>query len=238
MNHQNTLYIAEPVFSKKLQKYLTDSSFPPIKKIGITTDHPEKRERELLGTISPVKVSIVKAWCVTDARKIESMLHSMLDNCRLDGEYFWDGNESLVDSVTDFMSLYHSDAKEILVADTSDTKEATEAIVQKNAERLYAELIPKIEEIGIKYTLGKKGKGIKFPLGDYNLVLGARTGGLYTLTIFSKTKETEQALSDFTNAQELSSNSTGDTNRRARIPMASLDVILESLKLYQAQINA
>ena len=62
MNTKNTIYIAEPIFSEKLQKYDPESSFPPIKKIGITTDHPERREKELLGTISPVKISIVKAW--------------------------------------------------------------------------------------------------------------------------------------------------------------------------------
>jgi len=61
MNNQNTIYIAEPILSENLQKYDTDSSFPPIKKIGVTTDHPSKRERELLGTISPIKISIIKA---------------------------------------------------------------------------------------------------------------------------------------------------------------------------------
>ena len=64
MNNQNTIYIAEPIFSEKLQGFDSDCSFPPIKKIGITTDHPERRERELLGTVSPVKISIVKAWTI------------------------------------------------------------------------------------------------------------------------------------------------------------------------------
>ncbi|GAB2198968.1 hypothetical protein [Sessilibacter sp. MAH4] len=69
---QNTLYIAEPIFSEKLQKYDNEMSFPPIKKIGITSGLPERREKELLGTISPVKISIVKAWTEIDARRIES----------------------------------------------------------------------------------------------------------------------------------------------------------------------
>jgi hypothetical protein len=43
MNSQNTLYIAEPIFSEKLQKFDSGTSFPPIKKIGITTGHPERR---------------------------------------------------------------------------------------------------------------------------------------------------------------------------------------------------
>lgn len=86
MSLQNTLYIAEPIFSEKLQKFDPESSFPPIKKIGITTDHPGRREKELLGTMSPVKVSIVKAWTGINARDIESMLHNILDNTRLDSE--------------------------------------------------------------------------------------------------------------------------------------------------------
>ena len=103
MSNQNTLYIAEPIFSEKLQKFDSDSSFPPVKKIGITTNSPDMRERELLGTMSPVKIAIVKAWTGIDARKVELMLHTILDNTRLDGEYFWDGNETLVDAVTDFI---------------------------------------------------------------------------------------------------------------------------------------
>ncbi len=103
MNAQNTLYIAAPLFSARLQKFDGDASFPPIKKIGITTDHPERRERELLGTVSPVKISIVKAWTGINARAVEQMLHTILDNSRLDGEYFWDGNETLVDAVSDFV---------------------------------------------------------------------------------------------------------------------------------------
>ncbi|MFB9868768.1 GIY-YIG nuclease family protein [Vreelandella sulfidaeris] len=77
---QNTIYIAEPIFSEKLQKFDGEASFPPIKKIGVTTDLPDRREKELLGTKSPVKISIVKAWTSLNARKVESMLHTILDN--------------------------------------------------------------------------------------------------------------------------------------------------------------
>lgn len=229
MNTQNTLYIAEPIFSEKLQKFDSDTSFPPIKKIGITTGHPERRERELLGTISPVKVSIVKAWTGIDARKVESMLHTILDNTRLDGEYFWDGNETLVDAVSDFIHAYYPDAKEVAVADDSDVAAATEAVQKKNSQRIYTEVIPKLEALSIHHNITKNGKGVRFKLGDYSLALGGKTGGRYTLTIWSRTKTTDQALEDFPNSQELSASSTEDSNRRARIPMSRLDVILQSI---------
>jgi hypothetical protein len=60
----------EPIFE-------SESSCPQIKKIAITTDHSERREKELLGTISPIKISIVTAWTGIKARIIESMLHNL-----------------------------------------------------------------------------------------------------------------------------------------------------------------
>lgn len=235
---QNTLYIAEPIFSEKLQKFDSDSAFPPIKKIGITTDHPDRRERELLGTLSPVKISIVKAWTGIDARKVESMLHTILDNTRLDGEYFWDGNETLVDAVTDFIDAYHPEAKEVAISDEADVTAASEAVQKKNAQRIYTEVIPFLDEMSIKYTITKNGKAVKFRLGEYNLGLGGRTGGRYTLTIWSRSKSTEEALADFEHAQELSASSAEDSSRRARIPMSNLSVIIESISKFVSENGA
>ena len=229
---QNTLYIAEPIFSEKLQRFDTDTSFPPIKKIGITTNHPEQRERELLGTISPVKIAIVKAWTNIDARKVESMLHTVLDNTRLDGEYFWDGNETLVEAVTDFIQVYHPEAKEINISDESDVVAATQAVEKKSSQRIYTEVVPKLDELSIKYNVTKNGKAVKFKLGEYNLALYGKTGGRYTFTIWSKTKTTEDALADFSNSQELSAHGSESSDRRARIPMSRLETILESVSKY------
>ncbi len=235
---QNTLYIAEPIFSELLQKYDSEASFPPIKKIGITTDHPERREKELLGTISPVKISIIKAWTGVDARSIEAMLHTILDNSRLDGEYFWDGNETLVDAVTNFIKTYHSDAVEITIDDDPDVKAASASVNKKNSRRIYEEVVPELEELKIKYNVTKNEKGVRFKLGDYQLHMSGKTGDRYTLTIWSKNKTTEEALEDFPSSQELSANSTEDSNRRARIPMASLVSILASLKEFMGNKNA
>ncbi len=234
---QNTLYIAEPIFSEKLQRFYSESSFPPVKKIGITTDHPERREKELLGTMSPVKVAIVKAWTNIDARKVETMLHTILDNCRLDGEYFWDGNDTLVEAVTDFIDSYHSEAEEVKLSEDSDVTAATEAVQKKSSQRIYTEVVPHLEKLAIKYNITKDGRGIRFKIEDYQLHLGGKTGGLYTLTIWSKTQSTDQALSDFSNSQELSGNSTEGSNRRARIPMSKLEVIINSIRHFAENKN-
>ena len=230
---QNTLYIAKPIFSANLQKF-SDSSFPPIKKIGITTGLPQRREKELLGTTSPIKVAIVKAWTnIDDARKVESMLHTILDNTRLDGEYFWDGKESLVEAVSAFIQEYYPDAKEIGISEDNEVLAAEEAIQKKDSTRIHTEVIPELEKLSIKYDLRSEGKrGVKFKLGDYTLTLGGRTGESYTLTIYSKIKTTEEALADFSGSQELMVNYSDDSERRARIPMSSLETIMQSIQSF------
>lgn len=235
MNKQNTIYIAEPIFSENLQKYDPEISFPPIKKIGVTTDHPKRRERELLGTISPIKVSIVKAWTGIDALTIESMLHTLLDNSRLDGEYFWDGNETLVEAVGDFIKAYHPDAQEIIIVDDPDVEAASSVAKKKNSQHIYTEVLPALKELGIEYKMTKSGKGVRFRLRDYRLLLDGRTGGRYTLTIWSKNKSTEEALRDFKGSQELSAHGKEGGFRRARIPMARLDEIINGLKHFNSQ---
>lgn len=233
MNTQNTLYIAAPIFSEKLQRFDTESSFPPIKKIGITTDHPQRREKELLGTLSPVKISIVKAWTGVNAKAIELMLHNMLDNSRLDGEYFWDGNETLVDSVSDFIATYHSDAKEITIADDPDVKAATDAATKKSSQRIYSEVVPELERMNIDHKISKDERAVRFRMGDYRLRISGKTGGRYTLTIWSDNKTTDDALKDFSGAQELEAHAKEDSSRRARISMAKLEDIVDSLKNFR-----
>ena len=205
---------------------------PWLAAIGITTDLTDRREKELLGTISPVKISIVKAWTGVDARMVESKLHTILDNTRLDGEYFWDGNETLVDAVSDFINVYHPEAKEIGISDEADVTAATEAVKKKNSQRVYAEISPMLEELNIKHKITKNSRSVRFKVGDYDLALGARSGGRYTLTIWSKSKSNEEALNDFLHSQELSANGSEDSSRRARIPMSSLDMIKESIVNY------
>ena len=231
---QNTIYIAEPIFSEKLQKYDPEISFPPIKKIGVTSDHPERREKELLGTSSPVKISIVKAWTNVDAKELESMLHTILDNSRLDGEYFWDGNETLVDSICDFMNKYYPEAREIEISDDSDVKAASDAATSRNSKRIYTEVVPFLKKLGIDYNIINKAKTAAFKLGNYKLRISGKTGGRYTLTIWSKNKTTEATLKDFVGSQELASHSSEDSSRKARIPMAKLEEIFNAIKLYKS----
>jgi hypothetical protein len=234
---QNTLYVAEPIFSEKLQLFAPEASFPPIKKIGITTDYPERREKELLGTISPVKIKIQKAWTGLEARTAESLIHQVLDNLRLDGEYFWDGNETLVDALSAFIRNYHPEAKEIVLSEEADVQAASKAEDRKQSERIVLDVVPKLQQIGITPKITKNGRGVRFQLGKYRLILATRTGGRYTVAIHSKTRTAEQALADFPGSSPISASGTEESSRCARIPMSSLDKIIDILSQYVAAHN-
>ena len=59
------------------------------------------------------------------------MLHTILDNTRLDGEYFWDGNLTLVEAVTTFIQTYHPEASEIKISDAADVVAHPAVVVVK-----------------------------------------------------------------------------------------------------------
>lgn len=153
------------------------------------------------------------------------MLHTLLDNSRLDGEYCGNGNETRVDAVSDFIAAYHPEAQLIGITDEA----ATGAVHKKNSQRIYTEVVPKLDELSIRYSIAANGNGARFKLGEYTLALDGRTSGRSTLTISSKSKTTEETLADFEHSQELSANSAEDSSRKARIPLSNLELIFESI---------
>jgi len=232
---QNTLYIAEPLFSQRLLDFDREASFPPVKKIGITTGEPQKRERELLGTVSPVKVAIRIAWGNVPAAEIETMLHELLDNCRLDGEYFWDGNETLIDSVRAFITRYYPGAVLLVGDDDPEIRAAEKAIDEVKFLRVVEQLEPAIKGLGLRYDLPSNRKSIRIYLGDYVLRIGVRNSDKFTFYVFSSEKTSEQALADFPGT-ELPSFRTDkdpeDRKKKAMMGMRSLDEIVSSIRHY------
>ena len=65
------------------------------KKIGLS-DTPPRREKELTRTKSPVKYRIIEVYKVDDMKRVENLLHAILDSRRVDGEWFRDDDDTLV----------------------------------------------------------------------------------------------------------------------------------------------
>jgi|TARA_R110000868_G_scaffold26777_13_gene102789 hypothetical protein len=75
------------------------------KKIGLS-DTPPRREKELTRTKSPVKYRIIEVYKVDDMKRVENLLHAILDSRRVDGEWFRDDDDTLVGDFIGFMDKY------------------------------------------------------------------------------------------------------------------------------------
>lgn len=75
------------------------------KKIGLSVD-PIGREKSLTKTKSPIRYRIVAVYKVDNMRKVEKMLHSILDSRRVFGEWFRDDDDTLEGDFVNFMNAY------------------------------------------------------------------------------------------------------------------------------------
>jgi hypothetical protein len=89
------------------------------KKIGFSKV-PIKRERGLSETQSPIKYRVLELFCVDDMKKVEKMLHSILDSRRLPtgcGEWFRDEEDTLTGEFVNFMKAYGGVSSDIWATD-------------------------------------------------------------------------------------------------------------------------
>ena len=82
------------------------------KKIGLSIN-PIGREHSLTNTKSPVRYRIVAVYKVDNMRKVEKMLHSILDSRRVYGEWFRDDDDTLEGDFINFMNAYGSEVYNI-----------------------------------------------------------------------------------------------------------------------------
>lgn len=75
------------------------------KKIGLSKD-PISREQSLTKTKSPIRYRIVAVYKVDNMRRVEKMLHSILDSRRVFGEWFRDDDDTLEGDFITFMNAY------------------------------------------------------------------------------------------------------------------------------------
>lgn len=75
------------------------------KKIGISKN-PINREYQLSRTKSPIKYRILSIYKVDSMRRVEKMLHNILDSRRIEGEWFKDDEDTLTGEFIGFMESY------------------------------------------------------------------------------------------------------------------------------------
>jgi len=120
------------------------------KKIGLSID-PISRENSLTKTKSPIRYRIVAVYKVDDMRRVEKMLHSILDSRRVFGEWFKDDDDTLEGDFINFMNAYGAEVYNI-----QEIKE--ENILLKEDTRL----LEVVKKHGAPLNLVRKYLGIEY----------------------------------------------------------------------------
>jgi len=105
----------------------------PYKKVGITgmgNATLSSRLQQISNTKSPIKAQCVAAWEHDDARAVESALHMLLDDSRVEGEWFLDKDDTLVERMQPIMELIG--AKKSPIEQSNDAY--TQNVIRKEVE--------------------------------------------------------------------------------------------------------
>ena len=130
------------------------------KKIGLSIN-PIGREQSLTKTKSPIRYRIVAVYKVDNMRRVEKMLHSILDSRRVFGEWFKDDDDTLEGDFINFMNAYGAE-----VYNMQEIKE--ENILLKEDTRL----LEVVKKYGAPLNLVRKYLGIEYDvLLDNNGIL-------------------------------------------------------------------
>ena len=105
----------------------------PYKKIGITGSGNAtltSRLQQISNTKSPIKAQCIAAWEHDDAMALENAIHLLLEDCRVEGEWFFDKDDTLVERMQPIIELLK--AKEIQIEGAEDSY--TKNVLRKENE--------------------------------------------------------------------------------------------------------
>ena len=135
------------------------------KKIGLSID-PISREQSLTKTKSPIRYRIVAVYKVDNMRKVEKMLHSILDSRRVFGEWFKDDDDTLEGDFITFMNAYGAEIYKIeevkMEQNVLITDNRLKDVVEKHGSPL--NLVRKY--LGVEYDVILDKRGLLHFKGD------------------------------------------------------------------------
>ena len=135
------------------------------KKIGLSID-PISTEQSLTKTKSAIRYRIVAVYKVDNMRKVEKMLHSILDSRRVFGEWFKDDDDTLEGDFINFMNAYGGEIYKIeeikMEQNILITDDRLKDVVEKHGSPL--NLIRKY--LGIEYDVVLDKNGLLHFTGD------------------------------------------------------------------------
>ena len=128
------------LYVMSMQPILESDSLPPHKKIGITNNTVVRATQ--LQTKMPFTMYVEAAWEIPNGRaqELETALHKLLDALNIDGEWFRDPDDTLVDGVRRLLQF--TDAKPI-----NETKLDDEDASRSDLENRYKQTASKVETL-------------------------------------------------------------------------------------------
>ncbi len=109
----------------------------PYKKVGITGSGSatlSTRLQQISNTKSPIKALCVAAWEHKDARTVETALHSFMEDSRVEGEWFLDKDNTLVERMVPIMELIGASPITLEESDDAHTKSILKREIDKKQE--------------------------------------------------------------------------------------------------------
>ena len=173
----------------------------PYKKVGITgagNATLTSRLQQISNTKSPIKAQCVAAWEHENAQAVEKALHSLLENIRIEGEWFLDNDDNLVERMQPIMELLNAKTIEIEQSDDDYTKSIIQK-EQKEKEKADHILLGEISELfeqPLRSTSRKGGPTFYSDEKQLTYYVGARKSGNHNLSI-GRSKGLYNELSSF-----------------------------------------
>ena len=173
----------------------------PYKKVGITGQGNAtltSRLQQISNTKSPIKAQCIAAWHHTDARAVENALHLLLDDNRIEGEWFYDKDDTLVERMQPMMELLG--AKEIAIKGAEDSY--TRNILKKEDDSKSASnkaLLGEISELlkePLRASIRKGGPTFFSNKTNLTYYIDYRKSGNHNVAI-GRSKEIYEQLSAF-----------------------------------------
>ena len=169
----------------------------PYKKVGITGQGNAtltSRLQQISNTKSPIKAQCIAAWQHTDAKAVETAMHLLLDDNRVEGEWFYDKDDTLVERMQPMMELLGAKEMEIEGAEDSYTKN----ILKKESELKSASnqtLLGKVSEQlnePLRTSIRKGGPTFFSDKTNLTYYIGYRKSGNHNVSIGRSNKIYDQ----------------------------------------------
>jgi len=211
----------------------------PYKKIGITgrgNATLSSRLQQISNTKSPIKAQCIAAWEHTDSKAVESALHLLLDDNRVEGEWFYDKDDTLVERMQPIMDLLQASEIEIEGADDTYTK----SVLKKESDSKSASnqsLLGAVSELlkePLRTSIRKAGPTFFSDKTNLTYYIGYRKSGSHNLSV-GRSKEVYDDLSAFLEERGF------DVDKHARghavIPGLSVEMIAELINTTESDFN-